>query len=172
MIDQHKVDCWLHDYALFIPSFLIVQLYLLDSIPADFSVNIACETFKFTFSEYILDWGFPTTERLFFMATINKTKKILDYLTKNPGHTWKIAKPKLEKYGITGGYFSMVKSKNFGKTATNDSPTGKKRGPKSKKTQAVGGVSDLQHAAEFAKSVGGIENALNALNQLEKVQIN
>lgn len=104
------------------------------------------------------------------MATMSKTKRILDHLAKNPGHTWKDAQAKLEKHDITGGYFSMVKSKHLGKPATGERAPGKKRGPKANKSVA-GNVSSLQQAAEFAKSVGGIESAIAALNQLEQVQI-
>lgn len=101
---------------------------------------------------------------------VSKTKRILAYLEKNPGHTWSDAKSKLGKYGISNTYFSMIKSKNNGKSS--GSPAKKVRdGSKANGSMKSGNVKQLQKAAEFAKSVGGIENAKAALLQLEQFQV-
>ena len=105
------------------------------------------------------------------MATVSKTKRILDYLAKNPEHTWSDAESKLSKHDISGNYFSMVKSKHLGKPATGKTSGGTKTKKRATRTTAAAGTNNLQQAADFAKSLGGIENAKAALAQLEQFQI-
>lgn len=105
------------------------------------------------------------------MATVSKTKRILDYLAKNPDHTWSDAESRLSKYEISGNYFSMVKSKHLGKSATGKTASDG-TGPRKKSTRSGGAnVANLQKAAEFAKTMGGIAQAKAALSQLEEIQI-
>ncbi len=85
---------------------------------------------------------------------IGKSARIREYLELNPDATWKLADADLSKFGITGQYFAMIKSKN-------------------KAQSSVREINDdvLDLALEFAKRVGCIDTAIEALGQLKKYQV-
>ena len=96
-------------------------------------------------------------------SEMGKSDLIREYLTSNPGHTWKDAEKSLKKHGINGNYFSMVKSKmNQPKTQ------GKKtQGKKTKRAAS----SSVDQTVEFARSCGSIDEAISKLKELQKYQV-
>ncbi|MEZ6094583.1 MAG: hypothetical protein R3C03_10155 [Pirellulaceae bacterium] len=102
------------------------------------------------------------------MAKMNKAARVRDFLTKNPDATWGSAESSLAKYGISGGYFAMTKSK--WKNADSDSAP-KARGRK-KGSKAANSNGDLiANAAAFAKDAGSIDTAIEALEKLKMYQL-
>lgn len=119
------------------------------------------------------------------MAEKSKTDRIRTFLGKNPEATWKDAAASLEKYGVSGPYFSMVKSKVNQKAGTAEgesaeggasettaaTPAAGKRGRKPKSATVATSNHVMEKALQFAKSVGDIDAAVDALKQLQAYQI-
>lgn len=106
--------------------------------------------------------------------TVSKTKLIHDFLEKDPSATWKTAKEALEKHGINGNYFSLQKGKWKNGAASGSTSAPKAavtRGPKPAAAKASAGGTGLVQAADFARTVGGIDEAKKLLEQLGAMQV-
>ncbi len=110
----------------------------------------------------------------------SKVSLIHDYLNSNPTATWKVAQADLEQHGISPSYFSIQKSKwksggGSGKKSTKSLKKAKGKGKAvataSAPAAASASVKGLDHAVDFARSVGGISKAKELLQKLADVQI-
>jgi hypothetical protein len=97
---------------------------------------------------------------------LGKSARIRNYLGDNPTATWKTAEGDLKRFGISGPYFAMIKSKTMG-----GATGGSKRGRKASVSSSTTASAVLDKAAEYAKDVGNIDAAIEALTQLKKFQI-
>ncbi len=115
----------------------------------------------------------------------NKSQAIRDYLKANPGATAKTIVPALAEKGIeiTAQYAAMIKSnmkkkkpgkKKRGNAAAKPAAAKPAAAPKpaaAKATSSTGlSADDVVAAKSFADQVGSVEQALKALETLQKLQ--
>ena len=102
---------------------------------------------------------------------VTKSQAIRDYLAKNPGAAPKAIQAGLKKQGIavSDGLISVVKYSKRGKKRR-----AVKRGAGRRRSAAVSRselqLSDLIEARDFALRLGGVAQAIHALEALEKLQ--
>jgi len=105
---------------------------------------------------------------------VNKTQAVKDFLAENPDATTKdvVAAMKKQRIVVSTNYVSTIKSKGKGKkkvAAKKKAVAKKKAAPKKKAADDRISLSALKEAKKLAATLGGIEQAKEAISALAQL---